>query len=179
MLHCTQSTVFGGQAEFVFVSGKCKFVLLKSAQEDFESRTLTAIPGLLGKLRYIARLYNRVGYMHWGMQKVHGGGTAEKAIRTSQGALVARVLRTPLRNLAEDLDQSATGAEITEDEVIRSLATPVEDSQAANKGKSLRPRRMVPSERHFRSVLQTLSALAQQKALASRQDASPLPPPGQ
>ena len=53
-----------------------KFVVLKSALEDFEGSTLSAVPGLLGKLRYLARLYTRGVYSHWGMEKVYGSGAA-------------------------------------------------------------------------------------------------------
>jgi hypothetical protein len=151
-----------------------KFVVLKSALEDFEGSTLSAVPGLLGKLRYLARLYTRGGYSHWGMEKVYGSGTAERAIRTSHGTLVAKVLRTPLRDLASDLAESAAGAEITDVEVLSELDTPI----ATPVHQGWRPKRLGPSERHFKSVLRTLAALVQSKGPASPRDASPLPPPG-
>jgi hypothetical protein len=155
----------------VFLFGKRKFVVLTSAVEDFEGRTLNAVPGLLGKLRYVALLHNNRGtYSHWGLEKVYGSGSAEKAIRSSQGALIARILKTPLRVLADDLQHSAAGAQITDFELLSSLDRPG--------GKGLPAQRFNASEKHFRSVLHTLSVLVQSRPLASRQDASPLPPLG-
>lgn len=151
-----------------------KFVVLKSALEDFEGSTLSAVPGLLGKLRYLARLYTRGVYSHWGMEKVYGSGAAERAMRTLHGSLVAKVLRTPLRELASDLQESAAAAEMTDVEVLSALERP-----GATPGQEgSRAKRMGPSERHFKSVLRTLAALVQSKEPASRRDASPLLPPG-
>jgi hypothetical protein len=151
-----------------------KFVALKSALEDFEGSTLSAVPGLLGKLRYLARLYTRGGYSHWGMEKVHGSGTAERAIRTSHGNLVTKVLRTPLRDLSTDLEESAAAAEITDVEVLSALETPM--GTPAHQG--WRAKRLGTAERHFKLVLRTLAALAQSKEPANPRDASPLLPPG-
>lgn len=153
----------------VFLFGKRKFVVLTSAVEDFEGRTLNAVPGLLGKLRYVALLHNNRGtYSHWGLEKVYGSGSAEKAIRSSHGALIARILKTPLRDLADDLQHSAAGAQVTDFELLSSLDRPGENGLAVQRFKA--------SEKHFRSVLHTLSALVQSRPLATHQDASPLPP---
>ena len=144
---------------------------LRSALEDFEGSTLSAVPGLLGKLRYVAQLHNGSGcYSHWGLEKVYGSGRAENAICASHKALMARILRTPLRDLAEDLNWSARCARITDVELLSGLrlqvsALPIESLHA--------------SQKHFRSVLQTLYALVQNKVPANPQDASPLPPPAQ
>jgi len=146
--------------------------VLRSALEDFEDSTLTAVPGLLGKLRYVARLHSGGGaYSHWGLEKVHGSAPAEKAMRVSHGALVARILRTPLRDLADDLKWSATAAQITDFEFLSGLEAPLINALPAQ--------RLHPSEKHFRSVLQTLSALVRNRVPATPRDVSPLPPPAQ
>jgi len=157
---------------FGFVFGKRKFVVLRSALEDFESSTLSAVPGLLGKLRYVARLHSGGGaYSHWGLEKVHGSGPAEKAMRATHATLVAQILRTPLRELADDLKWSAAGAEITDLEFLSGLEPP--------RGNTLPAQRLQASEKHFRSVLQTLSALVENRAAATRPGESPLPRPAQ
>lgn len=41
--------------------GKRRSVVLKSALEDFESNSLSAVPGLLAKLHYVAMLHGGQG----------------------------------------------------------------------------------------------------------------------
>lgn len=143
---------------------------LNSALEDFEGTTLGAIPGLLGKLHYIAELHDgRGGYSHWGMGRVHGEEAARRAIRTSHAAVFARVLRTPLRVLAEDLSGSALSVRVTALEFLSSLEerTP----------QVLPARPVAASQKHLTAVLHALSALVESQARASHQDASPPRPP--
>jgi len=79
-------------------------VALRSPLEDFESTTLEAIPGLFGKLRYVAELHDGSGgYSHWGMERVHGKEPTRRAIRLAHAALLTQVLRTQLRVLVADL----------------------------------------------------------------------------
>lgn len=171
VLLCLRGCHIGHRTRFVFLFGKRK-VALRSALEDFESRTLSAVPGLLGKLRYLAQLHDGHGdYSHWGLKKVYGSGAAEKAIRASHGTLVSGVLRTPLRDLADDLKWSATGAQITEPEFLSCLETSQENA--------LPVQRLGASEKHFRSVLHSLFALVQNRASAAPRDVSPPPPPAQ
>ena len=143
-------------------------MVLLSAIEDFQVRTLRAVPGLLGKLRYVAFLCNK-GDFHWGLQKLYGSVVAEKAIRDSQRALITQILRTPLADLADDLQNSAAAARVTNFELLTYLETTERNSLTAENFRA--------SEKHFMSVLHTLSALAQNKMPANRQDVSPLPPP--
>ncbi len=168
VLLCLSDWHSGHRSLFVFLFGK-RNVVLRSAFEDFESSTLSAVPGLLGKLRYLARLHNGDGsYSHWGLERVYGSGAAEKAIRASHGIVVSGILRTPLSELAEDLKWSATGAQITELELLSCLETPQPNALPAQ--------RLHASEKHFRSVLHSLFALVQNQAPATPRDASPLPP---
>lgn len=145
-------------------------MVLTSAFEDFEGRTLSAVPGLLGKLRYVAHLCNSSGaYSHWGLEKVHGSDAAGRAIQSSQRTLVTRILRTPLKDLIDDLRQSATGAEMKDFEFLSTLERPLKGNLPVQDFRA--------SEKHFMSVLHTLSALAQNRVLANPPDESPLPPP--
>lgn len=143
---------------------------LRSALEDFESTSLGAVPGLLGKLHYVAQLHDgRGGYSHWGMGRVHGQEAARRAIRTSHAALLMRVLRTPLRVLAEDLGCSASSLRLTPLEFLPSLEKLT--------AQALPGRPMAAEQKHLTAVLHALSALAENPALASRPGASPPQPP--
>jgi hypothetical protein len=145
-------------------------VPLRSALEDFEGTSLGAIPGLLGKLHYFAELHDGRGrYSHWGMGRVYGEEAARRAMRTSHAAVLTRILRTPLRVLAEDLSSSASNAQITAFAFLASLGklTP----QALPAGA------VAASHSHLMAVLHALSALVESQARASPQDASPPRPP--
>lgn len=143
---------------------------LRSPLEDFESTTLGAIPGLLGRLHYLAGLHDGRGrYSHWGMARVHGEEGARRAIRTSHAAVLAQVLRAPLRVLDEDLRCSASSAHTTAAEFLLSLKQLVPQV--------LPERSVEASEKHFMAVLHALSVLAANQGRANRPDASrpPLP----
>jgi hypothetical protein len=148
-------------------------VVLISPGEDFEGKTLRAVPGLLGKLRYVVTLLNKgIGaHSHWGLERVHGSHNAKKAMRASHGALIAQILKTPLRDLARDLEHSAASAQTTDYELLAALDGAEGGVAPGNKYKA--------SAKHFNSVLHTLFALAQNRASASHPDASPPPPPDQ
>src|ERR1700704_3938766 len=84
---------------------------LKSAMQDVKETTLAAVSGLLGKLVYLASLRRAQGrYEHWGMDLIHGPESAERAWKTAHAEIVARVLRSPLRTLMEDLEASSRGS---------------------------------------------------------------------
>ena len=158
----------------------------KSAVEDFEGTTLAAIPGLLGRLHYLAGLHDGHGnYSHWGMGRVHGEEVARRAIRTSHAAVLAQVLRTPLRELDEDLRRSAVSEQVTAREFLMSLrklapqALPLPQRAKTGTAANGTERSAVASEKHFRAVLHALSALLASPARASRPDASPPLPPAQ
>jgi hypothetical protein len=152
---------------FYPVSGKRKFVVFRSALEDFESNSLSAVPGLLGKLHYVATLYDSHGaYSHWGLARVHGPEGAQRTMRTSHRALLAQVLRTRLHVLMADLKSSASNARTTDFEFLSCLE---------KRGEGALPDR--PSQKHFKCVVHALSALVQNQMPGSPPSASPLPPP--
>lgn len=145
---------------------------LKSALEDFETTTLNAIPGVLAKLHYIAGLHDGGGnYAHWGMGRIHGKEAARRAIRTCHEAVLTQILRTPLRELLQDLERSAWGKQLTSVVFLASLRKI--SSQAL-------PDRCFPAaDKHFKAVLDMLSALLEHPGDANRQDALPHPRPAQ
>jgi hypothetical protein len=147
-------------------------VALRSALDDFETTSLGAIPGVLGKLRYLARLHTGDGnYSHWGLGRVHGEVAARRAIRASHAAVLTRVLRTPLRLLFEELSPSAESAGMTQQEFLLALET--------MQGEVPSERAMEATNRHLKAVLHALSALLQSQARAHPPGALPPPQSGQ
>src|ERR1035441_10175347 len=121
---------------------------LKSAREDFETNTLGAVPGLLGRLSYVGRLQDGKGkYEHWGLAKVYGDDAAQGAISAAHRILISEVLKKPLGELLKDVVTSCANEHPKEKESVVSLR------QAA-------PRPLCAAARgHLKSVMNTLSGL--------------------
>src|SRR5260370_16240731 len=114
VLLCRTESLSWTAVAVYFLFGKRKFVMLRSALEDFEDSTLSAVPGLLGKLRYVALLHCGGGvYWHWGLGKGYWKGPAAEASSASTGALVFRIPGTPVKTLPSGLKQPPPGAPIT------------------------------------------------------------------
>ena len=125
---------------------------LLSVSDDFVYTTLRAVPGLLGKLRYLAGLRAEDGrYAHWGLARVYGEPAAQRALAEAHSSIFLQVLRAPMRDLLEDVRQMAAANE--EDPGV--CAASLRASLSA----------LLPSElgggsaRHFSSVLEALSSL--------------------
>jgi len=89
----------------VLVSGIATLVTLFSANEDFVSRTLGAVPGLVARMVYFAGLRNNAGeYEHWGLAHTHGALAAQKAVGKAHTDVFLEVLRIPLARLAADYE---------------------------------------------------------------------------
>ena len=126
--------------------------MLRSVKEDLQASTLRAVSGLLGKLRYFATLRQQDGsYQHWGLSRVHGEAAAQKALGEAHRNLVSIILRTPLRKLVEDLDQSSAPNHQSSVELLEGLRR--RESALLPKDPSAGYRR------HLSSVLHALSAL--------------------
>jgi hypothetical protein len=141
---------------------------LKSALEDFETNTLGAVPGLLGRLSYVGRLQDGNGtYDHWGLAKVYGDDAAQSAIRASHRVLLSEVLKKPLAVLLKDVLASCWNEHLAEREFLASLTfahpPPKPLSSAARA--------------HLRSVLSALSALVESRNDANLRGASQLRQP--
>ena len=140
---------------------------LKSALEDFEANTLEVVPGLLGRLSYVGKLYDGKGsYDHWGLSKVYGNDAAQRAIRASHRVLLSEILKKPLVLLLEDLPLSCSTDELTEKDLLTALSRSM-------------PKPLSPSARaHLVSVLNALLALLETRNNANLQAASQSPQPG-
>jgi hypothetical protein len=135
---------------------------LKSALQDFKETTLAAVSGLLGKLAYVASLRRKQGrYEHWGMESVHGAESAERALKTAHAEIVARVLRTPLACLADDLEKSSRGSGVDAKAYVEGMRGRFDDLLPGESGNS-------PSASHLNSVLLALSSLQKNQGRATR-----------
>jgi hypothetical protein len=133
---------------------------LLSAFDDFLTTTLAALPGVLGKLDYLAGLKQRQGgYAHWGLSRVYGEPAAQRALAEAHAILVLEILRTPLRRLIAEAELSSAAQQ-------QRLPLYLEELRS-------RSLNLLPGEvsggatRHFSSVLHALSALAQVRQRAT------------
>lgn len=135
---------------------------LKSAFEDVIGTTLAAVNTTLGKLDYVARLRSRPGetYAHWGLARVHGEAPTQKALAESHRLLFLKVLRTPLRDLRQDMEVASEEREITPEQYAARLV--------AHGGELLPVDSGGGSVRHFSSVLQALCSLTKNRRHATR-----------
>jgi hypothetical protein len=133
---------------------------LLSAFEDLLSRTLAAIPGLLGRLEYLSSLKLDGRYGHWGLTRTYGHQAAQRAMVDAHKMLLGEVLQTPLEMLVED-SEAACAAQGRE--------TPTYLEELQNKRCDLLPEgRLGPATtRHFSSVLSALSALTKAQRSAT------------
>ncbi len=135
---------------------------LFSAAEDFSLNTVSAIPGVWGKLRYVASLRQADGrYEHWGLARKYSENAAQQAILDVHRELALRILRTSVRSL---LEETATAAEQGEVPLPEFVALLSRDADV-----------LLPwdfrggSAKHFMTVLESLSYLAPTYKDASRQ----------
>ncbi|MBV8475501.1 MAG: hypothetical protein JOZ36_02455 [Acidobacteria bacterium] len=135
-------------------------MMLLSALDDFLTRTLAAIPGLLARLEYVSSLNSEGRYGHWGLSRVHGERKAQRALSEAHRMVIGEILQTPLQALVKDSE----------------AACAAEGRVAPNYLEDLRERRsaLLPSAtsspattRHFSSVLHALSALSRAQRRAT------------
>jgi hypothetical protein len=135
---------------------------LKSALQDIKETTLSAVSGLLGKLSYLASLRSGQGrYEHWGMQSVHGVESSERALRQAHLEVMARVLRTPIPSLMEDLKQSSQASGIASQEYVEKMRRRFDNLLPEGRENS-------PASTHLNSILVALSSLERNRGRATR-----------
>jgi hypothetical protein len=136
------------------VSGNCNNMMtLKSVKEDLQARTLRAVSGVLGRLEYFTSLRQEDGsYSHWGLSRVYGEEAAQRALAEAHKNNVSQILRTPLRKLLEEAQESSG----LNPEEQASFLQQLQDREA----ESLPRDPSAGSRRHLSSVLHALSALA-------------------
>ena len=156
MITCRLSKLSDHQSKTVLVSGKRNNMTLKSVREDLQTRTLSAIAGLLGKLLYLAGLRRQDGsYSHWGLSRIHGEESAQRALGEAHKSALSTVLRTPISQLQADVVQSSKAKEVSQESFVEEL----QEKEA----QLLPPGPGAGSRRHLSSVLQALSALVKSR----------------
>lgn len=125
---------------------------LHSALEDLRETTLQKVTGLLGRLVYLARLRGADGkYFHWGLSRVHGEAAAQEALAEAHRSTAEEILRTPLRRMIRDAENSSEAQNIPPEQYAKELQ---------ERGEALLPARHgAGSARHLNSVLRVLSHL--------------------
>ena len=135
---------------------------LKSAFEDVIGTTLAAVTTTIGKLDYVSKLRIRAGdaYAHWGLSRVHGEAPTQKALAESHRLLFLKLLRTPLRDLKQDMEIASGELQVKPEQYAEALMEQEGELLPADLGGG--------SARHFSSVLQALLSLAKHRGHASR-----------
>lgn len=125
---------------------------LLSALQDIQRTTLKAITGSLRRLEYLAQLRDgRGGYSHWGLTRVHGEERAETALAECHRSELSKVLRTPIRTLEVDAEESSREAGMPDGQYLAQLNSKSQQLLPSDPGAG--------SSRHFSSVLQALLSL--------------------
>ena len=147
--------------EIVPEDEKVAGMTLKSAYDDLRQRTIARIPGTWGKLQYLAGLRSaKGGYLHWGLERVHGPAAAQDAFIEVHKTLVKTILRARLSALREDLEQSSEADAISPKSYASTLI--------GNRNQLLPSGSPREAELHLFSVLETLSLLAVHKRADSQ-----------
>jgi hypothetical protein len=144
---------------------------LKTALQDLRETTLDAVSGLLAKLRYLGSLRRREGgYLHWGMSLVHGEDTSDRALKAVHTEVLSTVLRTPISDLAEDLQKSSQNSEQTSGAYVEGMREQFSELLPSPEDAA--------SAQHLNSVLVALSSLEKNQKRANPSVSSQPPPPG-
>ena len=133
---------------------------LKSALQDLRETTLAAVAGLLAKLAYLGSLRRREGgYKHWGLALVYGEESSDRALKAAHTEVLAKVLRTPISDLEEDLHRSSQVGQESADTYIAGMQEQINQLLPS-------PQDAI-SARHLNSVLVALSALEKNRKSAT------------
>ena len=143
---------------------------LKSALQDLRETTLAAVSGLLAKLTYLASLRRREGgYRHWGMTMVHGEEASNRALKAAHTEVLSTVLRTPIPDLLEDLQESSQDSQKTAGAYVKGMREQFSELLPSPQDTA--------SARHLNSVLIALSSLEKtQKRATPSTSLRPQPP---
>jgi len=125
-------------------------VTLLPIKDDFLERTLVKIPGVLSKLDYVAELQKNGKYVHWGLARIYGEEVLQRTLREVHRGLFLQVLRTPLRQLLEEVTRSAAEPNDVK-RYLKTLLGDVRSLAPANLGGG--------SEAHFNSIIRALLSL--------------------
>lgn len=128
----------------------------KSISDRLSENALSALPGPLARLEYMAKLRNADGqYSHWGLSKMYGEADVRRGIAETHQSVLSEVLGAPFPDLEQELKADSGALP------IRSLSR--------NLAWLMPPRPPDGCKQHLQLVLFVLSSLAQRP----RSDAGP------
>ena len=163
------------ESGFTKLFGKCSErrkgaeMARKSAYDDLLQTTLGRVAGLWGKLSYLAGLRSDGGYRHWGFERVHGEATAQDTFAHAHRSLIGKTLRSRLRLLRDDLEQTSGAEGVSPASYVSRLTAGLHQ--------------LLPSgcprmtKLHLVSILETLSILETRRQSDPQASSQP-PPPG-
>jgi hypothetical protein len=76
---------------------------LLDGYQDFKVRTLSMIPGRLGKALFMRQCRRAEGYSHWGMLNTYGEIQGSKILRHIDREIHLEVLRAPMDELLSEM----------------------------------------------------------------------------
>ena len=79
---------------------------LLDGYEDFKVRTLSRIPGRLGKALFMRECRRSEGYSHWGMLNTYGEVQGSRVLRRIDREIHMEVLRAPMDELLSEMQVS-------------------------------------------------------------------------
>jgi hypothetical protein len=121
----------------------------KSISDRLSENALSALPGPLARLEYMAKLRNADGqYSHWGLSKMYGEADVSRDIAETHQSVLSEVLSAPFPDLEQELQMKDSGALH-----MRSLST--------NLALLMPPLPSDGCKQHLQLVLFVLSCLAQ------------------
>ena len=150
-----------GRAEACVQRGFVQFSEIRnmpfdSAINDLKKTTLQSIRGLLGKLVYLSELRRPDGkYRHWGLERVHGEASAERAIAEAHDATVTQILRTPLQHMVQDAVTSSQASGVQPEVYVAELSSRTPELLPSTAARH--------SARHFSAVLRALASLLKRR----------------
>ena len=124
---------------------------LLSIKDDLLQRTLANIPGVLGKLDYVAELREGGKYTHWGLARIYGEEVLQRTMGEVHRGLFLQVLRTPLRQLLEEVKGAAAAQRSDARQYLEALSQDARLLIPPNLGGG--------SAAHFNSVVAALLSL--------------------
>lgn len=129
-----------------------------SAFEDFAQRSLSALPTLWEKLRFVSSLRDEhASYRHWGLEQKHGEKRAQAAIAESHSQLCGELASTRLAELWVAADQAARRETLEVSELLNCID---------EKNTIPADLRGVAPE-HFRFVVRNLTRVAHSRSSSS------------
>jgi hypothetical protein len=130
---------------------------MKTAVQRLQENALDQMPRL-ARLKYLASAREPNGqYSHWGLAKMYGSATLQQAMSEMHSSVFVDVLRTPIRQLADEVSGNARETGVSREAYVETFSA---------KFKAVSPENHLGGcEEHLKMVLYALSCLARRGRL--------------